>query len=335
MKKFTFLLLTVLLFLSGCQDNPNPSRDISLTPMPTIQPSTDTPSPIPSPSPTLSPTPTEAGVLQDGILYRFVTVEGLTEIRQKNGEGIALDLNGDGVMEYLYTCEEGIFINGIKQETGFKWEHINYTDSQHLQDWETYWIVDADIQDSYYNLIFQFTRDFSYEALTYYDGTWKQIAEAELFYFATDPGYSKAQYYGNGTYLMTGCMGNLMGHYYNTEIEYLLVKDTETGNIMQEQISEFLPILLEPEYEKPLALLDSITMYTEPDLKSESFTVKPQLVYATAASDNWVQVFLADHTTQAWIYVEFLPNPETGYGSYITDHNKNCDEIFSGFGNAG
>ena len=65
--------------------------------------------------------------------------------------------DGDRILEYLYTCEEGIFINGIKQDTSFKWEHINYTDSQHLQDWETYWIVDADIQDSYYNLIFQFT----------------------------------------------------------------------------------------------------------------------------------------------------------------------------------
>ncbi len=335
MKKLIVLSVTILLFLSGCQDNPGLSRDISLTPMPTIQPSTNTPSPIPSPSPTLSPTPTKAGVLQDGILYRFVTVEGLTEIRQKNGEGIALDLNGDGVMEYLYTCEEGIFINGIKQETDFRWKYINYTDPKHLQDWEVYWIVDVDTQDGYYNLIFQSTPDFSHETLTYYDETLKQIAETELSYFTTDPGYNKAQYFGDGTYLMTGCIGNLMGHYYNTEIAYRLVKDNNTGNIVQEQVSEFLPILLEPRHEKPLALLDNITMYTEPDLKSESFTANPQLIYVTAASDNWVHVLLADHTTTAWIYVECILNPETGHGNYITDYNKNCDEIFSGFGNAG
>lgn len=232
MKKFTFLLLTVLLFLSGCQDNPNPSRDISLTPMPTIQPSTDTPSPIPSPSPTLSPTPTEAGVLQDGILYRFVTVEGLTEIRQKNGEGIALDLNGDGVMEYLYTCEEGIFINGIKQTIDYDWNSMKPTEyPEARQLWETYWIADVDISDNYYNLIFQFsTASSAMEALTYYDGTLKQIAEQDLFY---DSGFSKAEYRGDNTYLMPGSLWDFMGQQYPTEIEYHLIKDAATGNITE------------------------------------------------------------------------------------------------------
>lgn len=232
MKKLTFFFTIILLFLSGCQDNPNPSRDISLTPMPTIQPSTDTPSPIPSPSPTLSPTPTEAGVLQNGILYCFVTVEGLTEIRQKNGEGIALDLNGDGVMEYLYTCEEGIFINGIKQTIDYDWNSMKPTEyPEARQLWETYWIADVDISDNYYNLIFQFsTASSAMEALTYYDGTLKQIAEQDLFY---DSGFSKAEYRGDNTYLMPGSLWDFMGQQYPTEIEYHLIKDAATGNITE------------------------------------------------------------------------------------------------------
>ncbi len=232
MKKLTFFFAIILLFLSSCQDNPDPSRDISLTPMPTIQPSTDTPSPIPSPSPTLSPTPTEAGVLQDGILYCFVTVEGLTEIRQKNGEGIALDLNGDGVMEYLYTCEEGIFINGIKQTIDYDWNSMKPTEyPEARQLWEAYWIADVDISDNYYNLIFQFsTASSAMEALTYYDGTLKQIAEQDLFY---DSGFSKAEYRGDNTYLMPGSLWDFMGQQYPTEIEYHLIKDAATGNITE------------------------------------------------------------------------------------------------------
>ena len=77
------------------------------------------------------------------------------------------------------------------------------------------------------------------EALTYYDGTLKQIAEQDLFY---DSGFSKAEYHGDGTYLMPGSLWDFMGQQYPTEIEYHLIKDAATGNITEERITEFMPL---------------------------------------------------------------------------------------------
>lgn len=334
MKKLTLLLAAALFFLSGCQGSITDQTDASTPMPPPISPDASLPVPSLSPIPTTS----EPEPSQDGILYRPVIVDGVTEIRQKEGEGIELDLNGDGIVKQLYTCEEGIFINGIKQELNLKWSYIDYyaTHSPYLQDWQIYWIVDVDRSDGYYNLIFGSTPETDLETLTYYDGTLKKIAEAEQFlYFSADPGYSKASYRGDGTYLMTGCVGDIMGHIYPTEIEYCLSEDEETGNIVQKQISEFLPILSEPMPEMPLTLLDNITMYTKPDLESVSFIAEPQLIFATAASDCWVQVLLADHTTEAWIYVEQVWNEEDGYMMHVIDHEKDAREIFSGFSNAG
>lgn len=331
MKKLTLLLISALLFLSGCQSNSGSAQGISLIPAPTAQPSVLTSSPIPSPAPALSLTPTESGVLWDGILYRPVVVEGIIEISQKEGEGVSLDLNGDGIAEYLYTHKEGIFINGIKQTTDYNWDFVEqpeYAEAHQL--WETYWITDVDTADSYYNLIFQFSAASSgMESLTYYDGALKQIATQDLFYDGS--GFSKAEYHGDGTYLMAGSLWDFMGQQYPTDIEYRLVKDETTGDIKEKRITEFMP-LKEPW---PLELLDSITMYTKPDSNAESFLAKAQPIFVTAASDNWVQVLLEDHMTEAWIYVECVWDKENRYVVHVIDQGKNVREIFSGFSDAG
>ena len=123
-----------------------PTQEVTLTATPTV---------TLTPTPTVHPTPTPVITLSVPVAYRPVEpeAEGVTEVQCSKGEGIELDLNGDGVPEQIYTAEEGVYINGILQEQDYDWEfRYRPFDPDYRQKWETYWIVDVDEGDKYYNL---------------------------------------------------------------------------------------------------------------------------------------------------------------------------------------
>ncbi|MBP3610688.1 MAG: hypothetical protein J6J42_10180 [Lachnospiraceae bacterium] len=310
MRKWTLLCILLLLMLvSGCQTNKEQEKEtvggVTVT-------STPTPAVTPTPEPTITPTPVIT--LSVPVTYRPVEpkAEGLTEIQCSEGEGIELDLNGDGAPEQIYTAEEGIYINGILQEQDFRWKfYYRPFDPDYRQMWETYWIVDVDKEDKYYNLIF-FTELGSHgeEVLTYYSDILHDIAYLE----ARGGAFTNAEYYGNGIFLAKNRPWGPLFQYL-TGITYRL---DEEGGITR--VGDYIPLSTPYVFE----LVEIIDMYLEDNLESPTKRVEAQTVQMLGSSRDWVKFRLEDGT-EAWIYVEYVQ----GTGS-VVNHGKTAQELFSG-----
>ncbi|MBP3610687.1 MAG: hypothetical protein J6J42_10170 [Lachnospiraceae bacterium] len=339
MRKLCLLCMFVILSVTGISCANQPSVD-ETTPTTTVEPTevpvilTATPEPTQevtptvtpmvtsTPMPTVTPTPTPVITLSVPVAYHPVELEaeGVTKIQCSAGEGIELDLNGDGVPEQIYTAEEGVYINGILQEQEYGWEfRYKPFEPDYRQAWETYWIVDVDTEDKYYNLIFLVTSTMFWdESLTYYDGILHEISRKEIM-MSEEGVFSTAEYFGNGIFVLKGRTRNSIISYY-PDVTYCLNKE---GGITQ--IEEYLPL----HNPSSLELLETIDMYLEHDLESATVSVEPQTVYMLTASEQWVQ-FLLEDCTKAWIYVEDIE----GIGK-VVNQGKEAHELFSGFLNAG
>ena len=314
MRKWTLLCILLLLMLvSGCQTNKEQEKEtvggVTVT-------STPTPAVTPTPEPTITPTPVIT--LSVPVTYRPVEpkAEGLTEIQCSEGEGIELDLNGDGAPEQIYTAEEGIYINGILQVQDYRWEfRYRPFDPDYRQIWEKYWITDVDKEDGYYNLIFSVPFAYGAEALTFYDGALHDI----LVMGAYGEEFSEAEYFGDGTFRVKGVPWHSIISY-SPDITYHWSKET---GIMQ--LEEFLPL----KNPCPLELLETTEMYTDHNMDSITISVEPQTVYMLCSSVNWVQFCLEDGT-EVWIYAEYVEGK-----SWVINGEKRLYEIFSGFPTAG
>ena len=313
MRKWTLLCILVLLTLvSGCQTNKEQEKE-------TVGGVTVTSTPTPTPTVTLTPeptlTPTPVITLSVPVAYHSVELEaeGLTEIQCSEGEGIELDLNGDGAPEQIYTAEEGIYINGILQEQDYRWKfHYRPFDPDYRQMWETYWIVDVDTEDTYYNLIF-LTELGSHgrTVLAYYDDTLHDINHLE----SKGGGHINAEYFGDGTFLAKDRPWGMLFQYV-TDITYCL---DEKGGVAR---VEYVPVSSSVLYS--FELMEAIEMYLEDDLESPTKRVEAQTVQMLGSSINWVKLRLEDDT-EAWIYVEYVQ----GTGK-VVNHGKTVHELFSG-----
>ena len=287
-----------------------PTQEVTLTAIPTV---------TLTPTPTVTPTPTPVITFSVPVTYHPVELEaeGVTEIQCSEGEGVELDLNGDGVPEQIYTAEEGVYINGILQEHEFCWEfRYDPFNQERKQIWETYWIVDVDTADKYYNLIFSDPcASLNWEKLMYYDTELHQIARMGY----TGSVFRDAEYFGDGTFIIGHKMALMYSGYY-AEMKYYLNED---GGITR--VDEFVP-LAEPY---PLELLETIKMYKDHNLECDTIIVEPQTVQALATSENWIQFRLEDGT-EAWIYVEY-----TEERGCVVNQGKTAQELFSGFSTAG
>lgn len=87
------------------------------------------------------------GALPADIHYKPITVSGVTECNCAGNTGYAVDLDGDGVMEKLYSDETGFYINGVNQGLA---RHKCKTDKEV---WNYFYLVDADGTDGKINLI--------------------------------------------------------------------------------------------------------------------------------------------------------------------------------------
>ena len=328
MRKVCLLCLFVILGVAdaGCAKQQSADGIIPTTAVePTAAPTTLTAAPEPTQevtltaTPTVTLTPTPVITLSVPVAYRPVEpeAEGVTEVQCSEGEGIELDLNGDGVPEQIYTAEEGVYINGILQEQDYDWEfRYRPFDPDYRQKWETYWIVDVDEGDKYYNLIFLKSSIEPHEVLTYYDGVLHDIDYLET----RGGGFTDAEYFGDGTFLVKGVQQTLMNMGYIAKVKFCL--DEEGGITCMD---EFVP-LPEPY---PLELLETIKMYRDHDLECDTIVVEPQTVQALTASENWI-LFRLEDGKEAWIYVERIK----GKG-WVVNHGKTAQELFSGFSTAG
>lgn len=316
MKKRMALLFGFLLFsLSAC-DKPATQENVP-SPTPVL-----TSKPQPTESTVPSQPPTREGELQIDVTYHPVVVDGLTEVKAKEGEGIELDLDGDGIAEQMYVCGEGIFVNGKRQLLDFDWPRcliLNYR----YHPWETYWIVDIDPTDAYYNLIFEIGEENPYmqEVLVCYAGAIIELGRSELLF---SDGFSGAAYYGDGTFQMTK-KAAFMGIQYAADVECYL-KD---GKKIVEKVPDVDTQLLE----KPVALrlLEGITMFLESSVRSETIIVEPQEVLLIAIEKRWGSsglwgLFRLEDGTEAWLYVEEISD-------WMVNEERLADEIFSGFPN--
>lgn len=307
MKKQAILIICFLLCFSGCGNSA--SQEQVLSPAPTLTPM---PCPSQTSSPSLTP-PLLGGDLQIDVVYRPVVIDGLTEVKAKEGEGIELDLDGDGIAEQMYVCGEGIFINGKRQLLDFDWPNVR--NNQYFHPWETYWIVDVDNSDAYYNLIFELGEENPYtqEVLACYAGAIIELGRAELFF---SDGFRGATYYGDGTFQMEKCR-NFMGVYYPVEVECYL----DGGKKLVEKLfSAGVQPIGEPW---PFQLLESVIMYSEADHHSEAVIVEPQEVLLLASGSVW-GLFRLEDGTEAWLYVEDIT-------TWMVEKVRPAKEVFDGF----
>lgn len=308
MKVKLFILVFILLFLTGCTHNVNHNNFTEFSTLivkPTIVPT------VP-PSITEVPMILPEVTLNVSVVYRPITVSGLQMVWFEEGKGVELDLNNDEAVEQIYLSQEGIYINGSLQNLNFNWKESK------VHNWERFWVVDVDNSDDYINLIFSLEDGDAGEALTYFDGELKELARMDTF--GGNTAYSTAEYFGNGMFVVESRQQILMNMGYFAPVKYEV---TAEGKVVQ--LEEFIA-LVNPY---PLELLETLEMYREPDLDSAKFSVSPQMVMALATSPDWVQLRLNDET-EAWIYVEFIP----GKGC-IVNQEKTADILFDGFSNAG
>lgn len=294
----------ILVFLVGCTHGVNQNNPTK-TPTLTIKPTE-------SLNITEAPAVSLEATLTVEVIYSPITVNGLQTVWCENGKGVALDLNNDGRIELIYLAQEGIYINGILQNLNYDWKESK------IRYWEKFWVVDVDASDCYLNLIFSFEDGDDAEALTYFDGELKELARMDTF--GGNSAYSTAKYDGDGTFVVESRQQILMNMSYFAPVKYGL---TTEGKVVQ--VEEFVP--LKNPY--PLELLETLEMYSEPELNSARIFVNPQTVMALATSNDWVQ-FRLDDKTEVWIYVEYVP----GVG-WIVNQGKKADELFTGFSNAG
>lgn len=313
------MLLWVVLFFAGCQEASNmetPTINLTATPVPMEEP---TNIPMVEESDTVTPTPIT--ILSVSITYTPVEIDGVTRIQCEEGKGIELDLNGDGVKEQVYTAEEGIYINGILQSLRYKWKPV-YT--PHAPEgygiwvpWEEYHIVDIDLADNYYNLVFFYQSSDAVEAITYYDGELKEIDSLSTFGGSGRP-FSTAEYYGDGTLLIKDVLVDFLGIEYSADLEFRLNENNQLER-METFISRKEPFELE--------LLETITAYSEPAYDSEEVIVQPQTVYGLGTLNDWAKLRL-ENGTEIWLHFEII----SGEGS-ILDNGKHAEELFSGYPN--
>lgn len=313
------MLLWVVLFFAGCQEASNmetPTINLTATPVPMEEP---TNIPMVEESDTVTPTPIT--ILSVSVTYTPVEIDGVTRIQCEEGKGIELDLNGDGVKEQVYTAEEGIYINGILQSLRYKWKPV-YT--PHAPEgygiwvpWEEYHIVDIDLADNYYNLVFFYQSSDAVEAITYYDGELKEIDSLSTFGGSGRP-FSTAEYYGDGTLLIKDVLVDFLGIEYSADLEFRLNENNQLER-METFISRKEPFELE--------LLETITAYSEPAYDSEEVIVQPQTVYGLGTLNDWAKLRL-ENGTEIWLHFEII----SGEGS-ILDNGKHAEELFSGYPN--
>ena len=308
MKKIIILLLGFFLLSFSACTKPA-AQENTASPIPTL---TSALQPIQSIVPTQPPV--KEGDLQIDVVYYPIVVDGLTEVKAKEGEGIELDLDGDGIAEQMYVCGEGIFINGKRQLLDFDWPKIR---PPYSRPWETYWIVDVDPSDTYYNLIFELGEDNPYkqEALVCYAGAIIELGRIELLF---SNGFSGAVYYGDGTFRMKQWRV-FMGISYAADLECYLMD----GKKIVEKIADIgIQSVREPIQ---LQLLENVTMYLESSIRSETIVVKPQEVLLLAAGSAW-GLFRLEDGTEAWLYAEEM-------SAWMVNKERPAKEIFDGFPN--
>ena len=305
MRKIALIVL-FLLFLAGCQ---NKGKDI---PKITPEPVTSTVAPINTPS------PTPVTVLTSSVVYQPVEINGTTRIVCREGNGIEIDLDGNGVLEQIYTAQEGIYINGILQELSYKWKPISkpYA-TEYYQMWEEYYVVDLDKSDKQYNLVFFYETADDCESITYYDG--KLIEIYSMSTLGSRRPFSDAEYYGDGTLMVKDAIVDFLGIQYGADLIY------RVNGKKLERVDSFIPTSVSYELE----LLEEIEVYSEPDLSSEAFVIHPQTVYGLGSMKEWAKLRLTDET-EVWLHKKNV----SGEGS-ILDNGKNAYEVFDGYPNAG
>lgn len=244
----------------------------------------------------------------------------LTFFECKDGVEVLLDINGDGAEEKISTTEEGIFINGVLQEIDCEWEYSNIANAEgNKQQWESFWVVDADPSDKCCNLIFSVKNGpEDAELLAYYDNTLREISRMTTS--AGNHAFSEAEYGEDGILTVHGVYVDFLGSPYGADIKYRVNKEMKL-----ERVEDFTPTN-EP-YE--LILLEEIAMYSLPDLESECIMVKPQTIKGLGSQGDWAKFCLEDGV-EVWLHVKRV----SGQG-YFLDNGKSVFEVFDGFSNAG
>ncbi|MGN0507207.1 MAG: hypothetical protein ACI4FZ_11655 [Lachnospiraceae bacterium] len=304
MKKSAVLLLILFIF-AGCQNSEGQENP--------------TAAPVPTEKPAVTAAPTPFITLSASVTYTPVMADGITRVLCNEGEGIELDLNGDGAAEQIYTAEEGIYINGILQELCYPWRPVYKPfETDYHQPWEEYYIVDIDVSDGYYNLVFFYETADPVESITYYDSELKEIDW--LTTFGSMRPFSTAEYDGDGTLLVRDVIVDFLGIQYGADLTYRL-NDKGTLERMDSFIATPVPYELE--------LLEPLVMYTEPDDTGEEILSRPQKVYSLGTLGDWAKVRLEDGT-EAWLHFKDV----SGEGC-ILDNGKRAYDVFGGYPDAG
>lgn len=253
-------------------------------------------------------------LLPDSIEYMPVEVDGITRVRCIDGKGAELDLNGDGVAEQVYTDKKGVYINGVLQNLDIDW---NSRTSKYAPDHgipcEYFHIVDVNVSDSYYNLVFSAVCDYEpIEILTCYsDGELKEIGRLCTSYSGSGRAFSTAEYYGDGTFLAHDILYDFLEIEYGGDQKYRLNEDNQL---------ETIDTYAATPWAYDLELLEPITMYSEPDYNSEAIVVQPQTVYGLGLWKDWAKMRL-ENETEVWLHFTAVYREDDAlYGEGMVRH---------------